>query len=261
MGLFDMFKGNTAEKELRANGIDPEDSFVLSFGSKDPLKYSDGSYKCDVFFKYTGEAKLRIENINKLGDLTSKDKISAFIEKTVSDYTAEISGQRSFDNANNHTEFEQKINEALISRGISRVTLKVNDFELTPESVAFIESLNGKPYEDPTTPVPSDGYGYDFESSVVMFLDSETNTTVPVRGHGKFMGKIVNAEKFGLEPNVGNLKAAVDRIYIEELTKLSGNPLSNQKSWAGILFGSIGMRLGQIGVEGGMFIGEITPAA
>ena len=260
MGLFGLFKGNSADKELRSNGIDPEDSFVLTFGSKAPLKFSDAFYKCDVFFTYTGEAKLRIEDTGKLNGLTSKEAISEFIENTVAGYASELSGQRSFDNANNHTEFEQKIKEAMDSRGISRVTLKVSGFELTPESEAFIESLNGKPYEDPNTPVPSDGYTFNFESSVVMFLNSDTNMEIPVRGHGKFTGKIVDAKHFGMDPTVGNLKAAVDRIYVEELSKLSGNPLSDQRTWAGSLFSTIGMRCSQIGVEGGMFIGEITPA-
>lgn len=142
--------------------------------------------------------------MGKLGDLTSKEMISEFIGKTVADYTLGLSGQRSIDNMNNHTEFEQKIREALSSRGINRITLNVNEFELTPESDAFIDSLDGKPYEDPNQPVPSDGYSYDSESSVVMFLDIDTNTTVPVRGHGKFTGKIVDAGLFGMEPTVGN---------------------------------------------------------
>ena len=260
MGLFGLFKGNSADKELRANGIDPEDSFVLNFGSKAPLKYSDAFYKCDVFFTYTGEAKLRIEDMGKIDGLTSKEKIAGFVEKTVADYVAELSGRRSFDNVNNHTEFEQKIKGALGEKGISRILLKVSDFELTPESAAFIDSLNGKPYEDPNAPVPSEGYSYEFESSVTMFLDSDTNSQVPVRGHGKFTGKIFDEKLFGMAPTVGNLKASVDRIYLEELAKLNGNPLSDQRSWAGSLFGFIGLRLRQIGVEGGMFIGEITKA-
>ena len=81
MGLFDMFKGNSAEKELRANGIDPDDSFVLNFGGKEPLKFTDASYKCDVYFTYTGESKLRIEDMGKLNGLTSKEKIAEFMEK------------------------------------------------------------------------------------------------------------------------------------------------------------------------------------
>lgn len=261
MGLFDMFKGNSAEKELRANGIDPDDSFVLNFGGKEPLKFTDASYKCDVSFTYTGESKLRIEDMGKLNGLTSKEKIAGFMEKIVADVTASLSGQRSFDNINNArtAEYEKKIKESLEARGISRISLRVNEFELTPESEAFIESLNGKAYEDPNQPIPADGYNYDYESSVVMFTDSTTGAVVPVRGHGKFHGKVVDKNRFGMEPTVGNLKAQFDKIYVEELTKLSGNPLNDQRSWAGNLFGVLTMRLGQIGIEGGMFIGEITP--
>ena len=261
MGLFDMFKGNSADKELRANGIDPDDSFVLDFGSKEPLKFSDAEYKCDVFFTYTGESKLRIEDMSKLNGLTSKEKIAEFMEKIVADITISLSGQRSFDNINNArvVEYEKKIKESLEERGISRILLKVNEFELTPESEAFIESLNGKAYENPDHPVPADGYRWDFESSVVLFTDSTTGATVPVRGHGKFYGKIVDKKLFGMEPTVGNLKAQIDKIYVEELMKLSGNPLNDQRSWAGIIFGALTMRLSRIGIEGGMFIGEITP--
>lgn len=261
MGLFDMFKGNSADKELRANGIDPDDSFVLDFGSKEPLKFTDAEYKCDVFFTYTGESKLRIEDMSKLNGLTSKEKIAEFMEKIVADITISLSGQRSFDNINNArvVEYEKKIKESLESRGISRISLRVNEFELTPESEAFIESLNGKAYEDPDQPVPADGYNWDFESSVVLFTDSTTGATVPVRGHGKFYGKIVDKKLFGMEPTVGNLKAQIDKIYVEELMKLSGNPLNDQRSWAGIIFGALTMRLSRIGIEGGMFIGEITP--
>ena len=261
MGLFDMFKGNSADKELRANGIDPDDSFVLDFGSKEPLKFSDAEYKCDVFFTYTGESKLRIEDMSKLNGLTSKEKIAEFMEKIVADITISLSGQRSFDNINNArvVEYEKKIKESLEARGISRILLKVNEFELTPESEAFIESLNGKAYENPDHPVPADGYRWDFESSVVLFTDSTTGATVPVRGHGKFYGKIVDKKLFGMEPTVGNLKAQIDKIYVEELMKLSGNPLNDQRSWAGIIFGALTMRLSRIGIEGGMFIGEITP--
>ena len=260
MGLFDMFKGNSADKELRANGIDPDDSFVLDFGGKEPLKFTDAAYKCDVFFTYTGESKLRIEDTGKLNGLTSKEKIAGFMENIVADVTASLSGQRSFDNLNNArtSEFEKKIKESLESRGISRISLRVNEFELTPESEAFIESLNGKAYEDPNQPVPADGYNWDFESSVVMFTDSTTGTTVPVRGHGRFYGKIVDKKHFGMEPTIGNLKSQIDRIYVEELTKLTGNPLNDQKSWAGIIFGALTRRFGEIGIEGGMFIGEIT---
>lgn len=261
MGLFDMFKGNSADKELRANGIDPDDSFVLDFGSKEPLKFTDAEYKCDVFFTYTGESKLRIEDTSKLNGLTSKEKIAEFMEKIVADITISLSGQRSFDNINNArvVEYEKKIKESLEARGISRILLKVNEFELTPESEAFIESLNGKAYEDQDQPVPADGYRWDFESSVVLFTDSTTGATVPVRGHGKFYGKIVDKKLFGMEPTVGNLKAQIDKIYVEELMKLSGNPLNDQRSWAGIIFGALTMRLSRIGIEGGMFIGEITP--
>lgn len=261
MGLFDMFKGNSADKELRANGIDPDDSFVLDFGSKEPLKFTDAEYKCDVFFTYTGESKLRIEDMSKLNGLTSKEKIAEFMEKIVADITISLSGQRSFDNINNArvVEYEKKIKESLEARGISRILLKVNEFELTPESEAFIESLNGKAYENPDQPVPADGYRWDFESSVVLFTDSTTGATVPVRGHGKFYGKIVDKKLFGMEPTVGNLKAQIDKIYVEELMKLSGNPLNDQRSWAGIIFGALTMRLSRIGIEGGMFIGEITP--
>ena len=156
-------------------------------------------------------------------------------------------------------DFEKKIKESLEARGISRILLKVNEFELTPESEAFIESLNGKAYEDPDQPVPADGYRWDFESSVVLFTDSTTGATVPVRGHGKFYGKIVDKKLFGMEPTVGNLKAQIDKIYVEELMKLSGNPLNDQRAWAGIIFGALTMRLSRIGIEGGMFIGEITP--
>lgn len=261
MGLFDMFKGNSADKELRANGIDPDDSFVLDFGSKEPLKFTDAEYKCDVFFTYTGESKLRIEDTSKLNGLTSKEKIAEFMEKIVADITISLSGQRSFDNINNArvVEYEKKIKESLEARGISRILLKVNEFELTPESEAFIESLNGKAYEDQDQRVPADGYRWDFESSVVLFTDSTTGATVPVRGHGKFYGKIVDKKLFGMEPTVGNLKAQIDKIYVEELMKLSGNPLNDQRSWAGIIFGALTMRLSRIGIEGGMFIGEITP--
>ena len=212
-------------------------------------------------FTYTGESKLRIEDMGKLNGLTSKEKIAEFMEKIVADVTASLSGQRSFDNINNArtAEYEKKIKESLEARGISRISLRVNEFELTPESEAFIESLNGKAYEDPNQPIPADGYNYDYESSVVMFTDSTTGAVVPVRGHGKFHGKVVDKNRFGMEPTVGNLKAQFDKIYVEELTKLSGNPLNDQRSWAGNLFGVLTMRLGQIGIEGGMFIGEITP--
>ena len=221
MGLFDMFKGKSADKELLSNGIDPEESFVVSFAPKEPLKYKDASKKCDVYFTYSGESKLRIEDTGKIGDLVSKEKIADYMENVVSDFISEISGQRSFENLN-HSEVEQKIKEALAAKGISRILLQINDLELTPESEAFIESLNGKAYEDPNTLVPTDGYRYDFTSSVVMFQEASSGTTIPVVGHGKFTGKIVDKIKFGVEPTIGNLKAAVDKIYVNELMKYSG---------------------------------------
>ena len=106
--------------------------------------------------------------------------------------------------------------------------------------------------------ISEDGFSYDYVSmNPIEYQDPTTQTTVRLVGHGQAGIRLVDRTVFGEEPNIRNIKKAVDEAYTSAIMTFSGKFAPDKQIIGGMLFGEIVKKLQARGLEGGMFIGDI----